>query len=158
MACRRWRAGSAGPSTSPSTASRGGCDEDWGGRRRERYRRARREAPDRGPGGAPDRVPGDRRGGPVRLLLPRRGHLERGERRREAARGVRGEGRRPPARGERRGLRGPDLLLHGEAPADPAHREGDGGAERAPDDPAVLLPVPVRDEDEIGRASCRERV
>src|SRR5437879_11423011 len=150
MGSRRWRAGSAGRSTSTSTGSPGDFDEDRGDRVRERERRPPRETPDRGPRGAPDRVPRDRGGGAVRFLLPRRGRDERGERRREAARGVRGEGRRPPERTGRRELLGTDLLLDGEAPPDPADREGVGEAQRAPDDPAVLLDVPVRDEDGRG--------
>src|SRR5439155_15330554 len=111
MGSRRWRAGSAGRSTSTSTGSRGGFDEDRGDRVRERDRRAPREAPDRGPGGTPNRVSRDRGGGAVRLLLPRRGRDERGERRREATRGVRGEGRRPPEWAGRREVLGPDLLV-----------------------------------------------
>src|SRR2546426_3990170 len=146
MGSRRWKAGSAGPSTNTSTGSPGDFDEDRGSRVRERDRRAPREAPDRGPGGAPDRVPRDRGGGAVRLLLPRRGRPERGERRREAARRVRRRGRRAPERAERRELLRADLLLHGEAPPDPVDREGEREAQRAADNPAVLLSVPVRDE------------
>src|SRR2546426_10065904 len=150
MGSGRWRAGSAAPSTSTSTGSSGDFDEDWGSRVRERDQRARREAPDPGSRGAPDRVPRDRGRGPVRLLLPRRGCPERGERRREAARRGRRWGRRPPERSERRELLGADLLLHGEATPDPTDREGERETQRAADDPSVLLPVPVRDEDGRG--------
>src|SRR5207249_4708574 len=69
-------------STNTWTRSRGTSDEDRGDRRGLRHRGTRGEAPAREPRGTEDRFPGHRRGGAIRLLLSRRGRVERGERHR----------------------------------------------------------------------------
>src|SRR3972149_1511914 len=116
MGSPRWRAVGRRPSTSTWIGSRGASDEDWRNRVRERDQRAPREASAPRARGAPDRVPCDRRREAVRLLLPRRGHPERGERGRETARGIRERGRRPPSGGGRRGGGGPRFSPGGKPP------------------------------------------
>src|SRR5438552_2132643 len=130
---------------STSTRSRGTCDEDRGDRRRVRDRRPRRETPARKSGGTEDCVPGHRRGRTIRLLLPRGGRRKRGERYRGPTRGFDDRGRDRAAAGDARRLWRPDLLQQGETPNDPAGGPGDEEAQRAADDPAVLLRVPTCD-------------
>src|SRR5439155_4192278 len=120
-------------------------DEDRGHLRSVRIRLPRGKTPARKSGGTEDSAPGHRRGRTLRLLLPRGGRGKRRERYRGPTRGFDDRGRDRAAAGDARRLWRPDLLQQGETPNDPAGGPGDEEAQRAADDPAVLLRVPTCD-------------